>query len=248
MNKEHNILLLATDNESNYKIAFCKGIAKQKNKLFFFGNNSGKHKTDIPQNLYITSDEQIKEGDWFIHSSHDVSRVFKAKSVETGEQGSIITIEGDACWYINCKKIIATTDTSINIELFHQGDKLALSQIPQEYIQYYVKKYNEGVILEKCEVEYELVEGTIFSIEDGWDKSPVALKLNTDNTINIVIPEEKELPHCYCDKDPFECKCSEEKMYSREEVENILKEYREYCWINGVSIHELNKWIKENLK
>mgnify|MGYP006928217570 CR=1 FL=1 len=32
------------------------------------------------QHLHYTSDEEIKKGDWFIHSSHGITNLYQAKS------------------------------------------------------------------------------------------------------------------------------------------------------------------------
>lgn len=59
------------------------------------------------QHLYIISDDEIKEGDWFIGDNISIKQC-------TLNNGGNINFKGG--WYsgsTNCKKIIATTDTSL---------------------------------------------------------------------------------------------------------------------------------------
>jgi hypothetical protein len=41
-----------------------------------------------------------------------------------------------------------------------------------------------------------------------------------------------------------------EKLYTKKEVIDLLKQYRGWAWKidNGLSLHDLQRWIKENLK
>lgn len=78
--------------------------------------------------LYILSDEAIKEGDWCINNNNN----------DTLYQPNCL---GDNS---NWKKVIATTDTSLNLPL-----------IPQNFIKLYIEQYNLGSIITEVKVEYE---------------------------------------------------------------------------------------------
>lgn len=97
-----NIYLLPTDKPS--RIYTC-GSALYMNKLAL------EHNTN--QNIYITSDEEIKEGDWLLN----LNGIFKVKPN-----------------YINCnptyKKIILTTDT----DLIKDG----VQSIDDEFLEWFV--------------------------------------------------------------------------------------------------------------
>jgi hypothetical protein len=82
-----------------------------------------KHK----RNIYITSNEEIKEGDWFIHSSHGITNFYKAKSVVAE---SIITECGNGCWIQYCKKVILTTDS----QLITNG----VQPLPDTFIEWFI--------------------------------------------------------------------------------------------------------------
>ena len=114
--------------------------------------------------LYITSDEEIEEGDWCYNS--------KRKSIESGKY-MIGTNE-----FIFYKKIIATTNTSLYIEDLQ--DKLCGQLLPQPSIQFiekYIEEYNKGNVITKVMVEYE-------DSHTSQSKTPY-LKINPDYTINI---------------------------------------------------------------
>lgn len=79
------------------------------------------------QHLYIISDDEIKEGDWYIDDTNLVRQS--------------ITSDKD---YWNrrkdYKKIVATTDKLI---FNNQGLQQYLPQLPESFIQAYIKAYNE---------------------------------------------------------------------------------------------------------
>jgi len=84
---------------------------------------------DTYKHLYITSDEVIKIEDWVICKND----VFKPECKEE--------INDLQNW---CKKIIATTDKSLNLPL-----------IPQSFIETYIEEYNKGNMIENIEIEIE---------------------------------------------------------------------------------------------
>ena len=78
--------------------------------------------------LYITSNEEIKEGDWFIHSSHGITNIYKAKSVV---KESIITTDDNGCWIQYCQKIILTDNKSLI--------KDGVQTIDDDFLEWFVK-------------------------------------------------------------------------------------------------------------
>jgi hypothetical protein len=93
-----------------------------------------------PHNIYITDDEKIKEGDWFIHYSHEITTLLKAFNVRSrirDNQGTSYNID-------YCKKIILTTDQ----DLIKDG----VQAIDDEFIDWFVNNSN----CEKVEVIYGL--------------------------------------------------------------------------------------------
>jgi hypothetical protein len=103
-----NIHLLPTDKPSRLSIL-------NSGKLNF-GAEIMSSSNSRPQNLYITNDEEIKEGDWVIYLN-------KPSKVETS-----VTIEYAKTY---CKKIILTTDQ----DLIKDG----VQSIDDEFLEWFVK-------------------------------------------------------------------------------------------------------------
>lgn len=141
------------------------------------------------QHLYILSDEKIKEGDW-CYKKDLKGNIFKW-----------INTEND--WYKDAKKIIATNNNKISMNLgkekwiaptnsSYDQVYIRLSPFPQpskQFIEYYIYEYNKGNIITEVEVEYEDngEEGWIgdnYNGEPFWNEK-LELKVNPDNTINI---------------------------------------------------------------
>ena len=193
----------------------------------------------IPQHLYIISDDKIKKDDYYILFTDKALTVLKC------------TGDGD---YFNCKKIIATTDTSLyqatgKAYKMVDGFKPTYKNLPQpsqQFIEKFIEEYNKDNIITDVLVEYETLkttannkhfgEGHIYSITNK-------LKINPYNTITI-----KKL------KDSWD----------REEVIELLKlawkesdsQYDQDDWvfngedeINIITYFEknMNKWINEIL-
>lgn len=121
--------------------------------------------------LYILSDDEIKEGDWFLYKNSGkathTNDLIVSKCIKTHKR--IVTSDNLVSGRENCKKIIATTDHN-----------LKLPNIPIEFIKSYC---NNPV--DEVEVEYngkgELCPGS--NVEAEWCETH--LKINRNNTINI---------------------------------------------------------------
>lgn len=217
--QEHGVVLLATDKESKLWITLSGTMSlsiKEGGIPFKVNEKLGNN-----QHLYITSDEEIEKGVSVYYIDKYLNKVYNSNKAGYGEKQQVI---------------IATTNTSLK----------SITQIPQEYIQYYIEQYNKGNVITKCEVEYNKCTCETAFAKDDCDYSYLdddiqyqckyeGVKLIPDNTINIVIPEE------------------ETKMYSREEVEDLLinlyDTYEEKYWIGEKFVEtEFKQWIKENLK
>jgi hypothetical protein len=166
-------------------------------------------KPDISQHLYITSTDEIKEGDWFVN-----------------ELNQIWQHNGKVQPSVKSKKIVATTDKSLvnsacciskdgGLTIMNKGcaerNRCLLPQLPEAFIQAYIKAYNEGKTITEVALETEIThEGNgTYSMrpEDLVNLTPVkVVKTRSDNTVII----------------------HQAKLYSREEVESLcIKAYQE---------------------
>ena len=240
--KTCNVVMLAT----NEKAQILKGSNAGNNLLLDNGDNINHSLVDGKrfqyQHLYITSDEEIKEGDWFIKD--DELHLW---------QGAIPEYHK-----LNAYKIIATTNTALKVHHFYKGVfkdlEYSLPLISQQFIQYYIEKYNEGNVITEVEVEYEdLTEQLQESVDnlrdncledfDNEEESPYyhlleqaiielgnyssKIKVNPDNTINI-----KPIKN----------------SWSREEVIKLIEKFNDNIeYVYNYGEEALNEWIEENL-
>lgn len=177
-----------------------------------------------PQHLYIISDDEIKEGDWFIGDNVSLRQC-------TSNNAGNINFKGG--WYSgseNCKKIIATTDTSLNTQNINNDTKsiVIYPQPSQQFIEKYIESYNKGEIIIDILVEYEnKFDGKEYIDEQdayGYDKFKQTLKINSkDNTITI------------------------RKLKDSWNKEEIIKLIEDYSVFDDGTVSTRNKWINNNL-
>jgi len=220
MKTNKNIHILTTDKPSR--------LYEYNNKLFFgeFGHN-------LNRNIYITSDEEIKEGDWFYNTISLKPEPFKA--CENGD--GYVNCSKYSHYRIDCKKIILTTDQ----------DLIGVQAIDDEFLDWFVKNPN-------CEfVEVYEVEGKLFAEPTIPQEESKQIKCYCGHTITCdcesleefkqetleeaariyakihptkVIDEEERYYNSGCkDYDGFivGAKWQSERMYSEEEVIQLLQ-------------------------
>lgn len=200
-------------------------------KALFLNNNDTQNIENnwISQHLYITLPQsdleisEIKEEDWCIKWN---GGKWKTTLVDSLQYKLINELWNE----VDYKKIIATTDISLNIN-YKVGNieyGIKLPSIPQSFIEHFISEYNKGNIIKEIEVELEEYEvesyGISSIVEYSEPSTDFRLKLNQQNEISIVIPEEKK--------------------YSKEEITNAfhkveLKHNKDYS--------ELWKEIEQNL-
>lgn len=190
----------------------------------------------ITNHLYFLSDEEIKEGDWFLMNNACI-RQCKSKNNKPHTIPTIIDTTGGIHHVSVCKKIIATTDKSLKLNydgktpITENWNGYLLPQIPQSFIEYYVSEYNKGNIITEVDIEYGVTknENREF-VEFLWVKQ--------DNTINIKPIKDS---------------------WNREEVENELMGFFVFMtygkwkgsdfkkWNGSKSFRVVEEYIKENL-
>lgn len=176
--------------------------------MFFTG-----WKKPLFQYLYFISDDEIKKGDWF----------YNGTSILQCSRITDVIIDTNGLWskIKSCKKIIATTDTSLTEDkrTYISGlmDKPnILPQPSQQFIEKYIECYNKGEVIEDVLVEYEYEDFSFWSgykndiqvsnkpkidnkntvtikkLKDSWNRKEVVELLNKlNNTLNIVEESER---------------------------------------------------------
>jgi hypothetical protein len=157
---------------------------------------------DIPRgeniNIYITSDEEIKEGDWFIF----------------GVNESVLRMLEAACKanikYNGAKKIMLTTDPQLI--------KFGVQAIDDDFLEWFVKNPS----CEKVVVIYE--PKNFFDVKKGWEYKIIIPKEQQKQHIIDIMKSDEELglyeqTKCYCGH-TITCDCGPEQEIKLEEVFN----------------------------
>lgn len=218
MKKKCKVVMLATDEEGSLNLGYGN-VLYQGTSL----PSDNKHKN---QHLYIVSDDEIKEDDYFMSAFYS----YLLQNTKEWRDGQESMVKGSSdCSDLKLHKVIATTDSSLwehDDTVPYPKTKPALPQIPQQFIEYFVSEYNKGNVITEVMVEFGEKHHLRFNGFYEDTKKPY-LKTNQDNTINIDVVKDS---------------------YSREEVNNLMMQ----AWITGeanvgkhYSVRE--KWIEENL-
>jgi len=174
--KSCDIILIPTKDSSNDESRiFCN--SKNPNKFF---NRKYNYASDtlhpIFYHLYITSDEEIEQGDYWIYINPKEWDLPQESIVKNNLPKEWFEKLWDRC---NYKKIIATTDP------LGKYIGVQLPQVPQFFISHYIGEYNKGNKIKKVEVEYEYNWKTNIDFDLIDSTKELIIKLNSDNTINI---------------------------------------------------------------
>lgn len=199
--------------------------------------------TVLFQHLYFLSNEEVKEGDWFISHNNELLQCIKI-------EGNIIYDKQNFPSFIKTKyglrqenkagkngpetftlskKVIATTD-----------DKLGLPRPSNEFLQ----KYCELGGVEDVLIKVEEIKGDKGIIAIAFNEFDFKMRISSDNTITI-----KEAPKL---SDQIVKAIEDYKIsWSKEEVYKLVLK----AWNLGARIGNadyepciFDKWVEENLK
>ena len=214
------VVMLPTNQKTKYLMVYSD-VEKSKGKLILNGLKNDEYKEY--QHFYIILDKKPDNDDYYIIDG--ISEVLKNNGLKFIDD--------------NCKKIIATTDSSLwRPSHKYASDVILLPQPSQQFINKYIEEYNRGNMITDVLIEYELISneeyfGNTVNPDDDVPYFDERLKINSkDNTITIKKVKDS---------------------YSREEVIEFGNKVKEYCkdgW-KEETLHrvffEWDKWIEENL-
>ena len=183
--------------------------------------------------LYITSDEEIKEGDWYIDDCNKIRQ-----SVTSDKE----------YWEVrkDYKKIIATTDTSLKIK--YDGTSLitdnwdkSLPQPSQQFIEKYIEEFNKGNQITEylAEVEKKWINS---KGEIGNNFNSVALYEESIKEFDAMLIHQLKL-----DSQNQITIRKQKDNWSRKEVEELCRKAYLVGRGSGRSLLHFDKWIEENL-
>jgi len=231
MYKECDIIMIPTNEKADDK-TYPSLIALFNDILYSCYSGNYNYHEAIFNNLYILSNDKIEEGDWWINLDDN-------------------KVTNNIFWMLtnnapSCKKIIATTDTSLINDGFRSDIKTLMPSIPQLFIDKFIAEYNKGNLMNKIMVEYK--EKYVNSNEDIID-----VPNNFHHIGDPTMTAKQCADYAYLKKEII--KISENNTifiknikdsWNRDEVISIVK-----CAIDnagGTHIKStIDKWIEENL-
>jgi hypothetical protein len=235
-----NIHLVPTDKPSR--------LILYKDVEFVLYKNIRIHKTSCEtyknHHIYITSDEEIKEGDWFIHpDSSCFDKECKEVSIGGYEILRVIKVDENFIYHSammaihknkNIKKIILTTDP----DLINDG----VQAIDDEFLEWFVKNPS----CEWVEINKEYLSNT-----GEWKEVllPSEWEVDTKVRYKIIIPQEepKQAPFLEADKIDGEwlSPVPEERAWQEENLKKIFESYPngfpKWSYLNGLILLGLKR-------
>lgn len=179
--KRVQVVMLPTETGENF--SFLKNVNGRGNQLYKPTKNYYYTKSYLleqqfqPQHLYIISEDEIKEGDWYIWMGNKV----------ICQASSDLDILNKHLNNSDVKKIIATTD-KLSLNNCNTPWTLEHKYVPQpsqQFIEKYFESYNKGEVIIDVLVEYEWYN-TKPNSAPIYGKFKEKLKVNPkDNTITI---------------------------------------------------------------
>lgn len=214
--KKHQVVMLPTEKAD-------KLISDRRQLILFDGKKLFNPFENDTYNLFILSDDEIKEG-WFLNTrKNTIHKVYcVSENIQSGINGR------EYHGKFECKKIIATTDESLNIH-WNKQDYKSLPQLSQQFIEKFTDEYNKGNVISDVMVEYDTIS-VPYVTGDGFE---IVLKINSDNTINIKTVKDS---------------------WNKEEVIGLLEEFNDR--FGNLSLigdfkeqdrPKFNKWIEEKI-
>ena len=203
-------------------------LYSRKNFAEFFDNNDDSYSE---QDIYILSDEDIISKDWFLTSQNGHWELQQCKKICAdgmimSNEEEIAMYQSDCFFSFNkeCSfKIVGTTNKT-----------LKLLGIPQNWIKYFIKEYNNGINVEKVELEYI----TLYLNKRHWQPFPDESVIEHDKKQVI------KVDYCYNTIYIKDAKT----IWNREEVIRLCTaSFEMYMSDDSVNDDELriqfNKWI-----
>ena len=153
-----------------------------KTKILFNNNSESSFRSvqdAVYQHLYILSDDEIKEKDWYFKTGNKII-----------DNTFIDSKRAESLGYL---KIIASTNSSLALEPYQgQFDKIDctnyIPSIPKSFIDKYISEYNKENKIEECLVEYQMYNGSVpitYNSDPNSSYTHCELILDSNNTINV---------------------------------------------------------------
>jgi len=224
-----NIHLISTDKPSRLLYS-----GNNKNLLFSKEPISFRTFERSPQNIYITSDEDVKEGDWVYSKSRN--KICKVTGISKWTHKDDYSIDLDnENYFIHhsyCKKIILTTDQDLN----------GVQAIDDEFLEWFVKNPS-------CEwVEINRDWGYSKIIIPQEEPKYTTSNLDNEKYKDYSVSKEEPKQNCENCKQPiskYGCACGIGKEESKQEIWKDIPNYESlYQVSNFGNVKSLERYVK----
>lgn len=177
MKLKRNVVMLPTNEKASTNGLVINPFTNKIEYNDIVIKKGAKYYTDVAftyNHLYITSDEKIKEGDWYIDDTNAVRQSVTSDDIYWKSR-------------TDYKKIIATTDKSLTTsEIVYPEEFIHNLPSPSpEFVQAYIKAYNAGESITDVMVEYEEYAVGNYGMSDGEPDIDIRLKVDKNNCITI---------------------------------------------------------------
>ncbi len=213
MKQKHQLIALPTDNP----IFPCACIGTPELGWRYTDTPFGMKETKY-YHPYLLSDEEIKEGDWFIYDN-ELHQCDSDMIIGKNNPNSALHFS---------KKIIATTNPDLWYDRIPNPPCLIIPKLPQSLIEDFVKKQGKvDSVMVEYEEDYDLQyyqTGLGFESAKRIDK-PAKIKLTSSGEI-IWSPVE-------------------ERTYTRDELREAVRKFGNHTWAN-ISDEKEQEWFDKN--
>jgi hypothetical protein len=240
--KQLKLVLLPTENKTNALLGW-----KDRSKLFVRPYTQEYSDEDLDRyesayfHLYAMSDEIPKKGDWFL-----------LNEIPCIMDDTVISPE-------SYRKIIVSTCNLSRIEhddtiSYPKGRQIFVPTFTNDFINTYIEMYNKNEIIERVEVNYELIEDVSKPYTDKGQPAIEILEVNPDNTVDVSLIEDKNnrleelvdllekagirkftcvnnFGYSQVERDIVDL--FSDKLYTKEEVINLFSKYQ----------YDLSQWV-----
>lgn len=245
-----NIHLLPTEKPS------ILGRFIDTNNLFLRASN------DIPRgenvNIYITSDEEIKEGDWcieFTPNNEKITELFKCNeeqvlNISTGTDYKykkiILTTDQDLIkdgvqeineefleWFVknpNCEQI------SVEEVYFHGSGYYKASELSEQEREKYSFMKEYKIIIPKEEPKQETLEEAAEKYSENWEE---ITGLDYENTVPSEVNKLDFINGAKWQQE------QNKNLYSEEDMHKLMYEYQEWLVLTLEPVKTFEEWFKQ---
>lgn len=224
---KHQVVILSTKKANSTIIEFEGKLGYSLNKEY-----NPIHKELSRFELYILSDEEIKEGDWFYKSKRDYGNqtspsdklegIYKCTSAT---DDTVSSYNGAFFNESDCQKIVASTDKSLT-EGVRWDKPWPLPNLSEGFINKFIKMHNLGKPITNIMVEYDEIKG--YYITDLDETSQLNLdihwlsqdKFTHNNTKEITTIRLKVRPDNTIITHPIEV-----KIYTHNQLRELMADF-----------------------